>query len=102
MGEWIWLTRPVSGHCLITGLPEGEGFALHRADEAGRFGPLPRAFIAARSAPSRDPPTLAWNAVALADDQDGEFGLAARCGRAVDVAEHRAQGAHLRPGEAVA
>jgi len=40
MGEWIWITRPVSGHCLITGLPEGEGFGLHLADEAGRLGPF--------------------------------------------------------------
>src|SRR5258705_12907912 len=102
MGEWIRLTRPVSGHCLIPGLPEGEGFTLEVANEAGRLRPFPRAFIAARSPTPGDPPALAGYPVALADDQNGEFGLAPRRGLAVDAAEHRAQCPHLRPREAVA
>src|SRR3954471_10859397 len=102
MGEWIWLTRPDPGHCLIIGLPEGEGFTLHGADEAGRLGPLPRAFIAARAAAPADPPALAGNEVALADDEHRELGLAARRPRAVDVAEHDAERAHLRPRETIA
>src|SRR4051812_46723930 len=122
MGEWIWLTPPDPGHCLIIGLPEGEGFPLHRADEAGRFGAFPRPLIAARAAaPSSgcgsppairsraggttgalNPPALARQAVALADDEHRELGLAARRPRAVDVAEHDAERAHLRPRETIA
>src|SRR5438105_1752869 len=102
MGEWIWLTRGPSCRCLITGLPEGEGFRLHRADEAGRFGTFPGALIAARPGSAADPPALARQAVALADDQHRELGLAPRAALTVDVAEHCAQRPHLRPREAVA
>ena len=67
-----------------------------------RLRPLPQAFITARAAAAGDPPALARNAVALADDEDGELGLAARFRLAVDVAEHGAELAHLRPREMIA
>src|SRR3954471_24957411 len=102
MGEWIWLTCALSGHCLITGLPEGEGFVLHLANEAGRLRPLPGPVIAARAGATGDPPPLSRYAIALANDQNREFGFAPRFGIAVDVAEHGAQGAHLRPAETIA
>jgi hypothetical protein len=58
------------------GLPPGEGFRLHRLDEAPSLGPFPRAAIAAFGRAGADPPALAGNAVACADDQDGQLRLA--------------------------
>src|SRR4051812_20583274 len=100
MGDWIWLTRGDSCQCFIIGLPEGKGFALNLADEARRFGAFPWAGIAARAAALRrggpfNPPALARQAVALADDEDGKLRLAARRTGAIDIAEHDAQGPHL-------
>ena len=80
MGEQSWLIRGLRGHCLIPGLPEGEGFRLHRGDEAGGLRALPWPLIAALPPAAADPPALAGKAVALADDQDRELGLAAQPG----------------------
>src|SRR5690349_8184610 len=123
MGERIWLTAVPPGDCPVSGLPEGEGFALHGADEPGRLRPFPRPFIAAGAGAAGlsgcglppairsraggttcplNPPALAGNAVALADDEHGKLGLAARLRIAVDVTEHRAELAHLRPRKMIA
>src|SRR4051812_3150318 len=101
-GDRRWLTGGLSGHCPIFGLPEGEGFPLDGGDEACRVRPLPGALIAALRQVCADPPALSRQAVALADDENGEFGLAARRRLAVDLSEHGAQSAHLRPSESVA
>src|SRR5436190_14404215 len=101
-GDRRWLTRSLLGHCPIFGLPEGEGFPLDGGDETRRVRSLPWALVAALPQVGADPPALSRQAVALADDQHGELGLAARRRLPVDFSKHRAQSAHLRPGESVA
>ena len=49
-----------------------------------------------------DPPALSGQPIRLADNQDRKLGLPARRGLIVDIAEHLAQLAHLRPREMMA
>src|SRR5688500_961169 len=96
-----WLTSPALALCPGSGLPPGESFRLHAADEARRLGALPKPLIAAPAAAARCPPALAGQAVALPDDEHRKLRLAARRRVLVDGAKDLAQGAHLRPGEGI-
>src|SRR3954447_26491285 len=81
--------------------PIFERLALEPADQLCRRRALPQAGIAMllRAA---DPPALTRQAVRLPHNQHRKLGVAGLLQFVVDITEHLAQSAHLRPREIVA
>src|SRR5437764_13453439 len=85
----------------LASCPIIEGMRLDLADQSNRLGALPQASVPVLLRPA-DPPALPGQAVGLPNHENRKLGLPARLRLVVDIAQDRAQLAHLGPREMMA
>src|SRR4029079_18851111 len=85
----------------VASRPRFECSGLDLADQPRRLRPLPQTGITVLLGPA-NPPPLARQPIGLADYEHRKLGLTASLGLVVDIAEHLAQLAHLRPAKMMA